>query len=66
MKYKSVAQWRKSSHSSHQGGDCVEVAEMSGGIGVRDSKHPSGPVHTFGKAAFQVFAQALREGRGGR
>ncbi|HEY7484053.1 MAG TPA: DUF397 domain-containing protein [Streptosporangiaceae bacterium] len=32
--------WRKSSHSNTQGGDCVEVARLAGGIGVRDSKNP--------------------------
>jgi hypothetical protein len=36
--------WRKSSHSGGvAGSDCVEVADLSGAIGVRDSKNPAGP-----------------------
>jgi hypothetical protein len=36
--------WRKSSHSGTiEGSDCVEVADLSGVIGVRDSKNPDGP-----------------------
>ncbi|MBC6460043.1 DUF397 domain-containing protein [Actinomadura sp. HBU206391] len=34
--------WRKSSHSGSSGdqSDCVEVARLSGNIGLRDSKAP--------------------------
>ncbi|MFC4053898.1 DUF397 domain-containing protein [Actinomadura syzygii] len=33
--------WRKSSYSqSHGTSDCVELADLSWGIGVRDSKDP--------------------------
>jgi hypothetical protein len=32
--------WRKSSHSGTQQGDCVEVADLPSGIGIRDSKDP--------------------------
>jgi hypothetical protein len=30
--------WRKSTHSSGEGGECVEVAVASGAVRVRDSK----------------------------
>lgn len=30
--------WRKSSYSSAQGGDCIEVGQSEGTIGVRDTK----------------------------
>lgn len=34
--------WRKSSYSQSSGtSDCVEVAALSGAVGVRDSKNPS-------------------------
>ncbi|MFI1578698.1 DUF397 domain-containing protein [Embleya sp. NPDC020630] len=33
-------QWRKSSYSSDNGGDCVEVATTLDTIPVRDSKAP--------------------------
>jgi hypothetical protein len=36
-----MIQWRKSSRSSGTANsDCVEVADLSGRIGVRDSKAP--------------------------
>ncbi|MFI1580874.1 DUF397 domain-containing protein [Embleya sp. NPDC020630] len=36
--------WRKSSYSGTQGDDCVEVAALTGAIGVRDSKIGDSPV----------------------
>lgn len=34
-------QWRKSSRSvSQTSGDCVELADLSGVVGIRDSKNP--------------------------
>ncbi|MFD0856580.1 DUF397 domain-containing protein [Actinomadura adrarensis] len=39
------ATWRKSSHSTDNGGDCVELAAAAPGIvAIRDSKNPEGPV----------------------
>lgn len=32
--------WKKSSYSADTGGNCVEVAELSCGAAIRDSKHP--------------------------
>jgi hypothetical protein len=50
------AQWRKSTRSSGNGGDCVEVADnLPGIVGVRDSKDPAGPALVFGPAAWQAF-----------
>ncbi|MCX5333287.1 MULTISPECIES: DUF397 domain-containing protein [unclassified Streptomyces] len=34
------AQWRKSSYSGSSGGECVEVADLTAHIAVRDSKNP--------------------------
>ncbi|CNG18246.1 Domain of uncharacterised function (DUF397) [Mycobacterium tuberculosis] len=34
---------RKGTHSGENGGDCVELAAVTGAIAVRDSKDPSGP-----------------------
>ncbi|MFE4673676.1 DUF397 domain-containing protein [Streptomyces sp. NPDC056723] len=49
-------QWRKSSYSSDQGGDCVEIAETPcAAVAVRDSKDPAGPHLTFGVGAFRAF-----------
>ncbi|RAY11756.1 DUF397 domain-containing protein [Actinomadura craniellae] len=55
----SAAQWRKSSRSGSNGGDCVEVAALPGGIAVRDSRDPSGPALTFSRTAFRAFARAI-------
>jgi hypothetical protein len=35
------AVWRKSSRSSGQGGNCVEVAFVSNVTAIRDSKNPT-------------------------
>ncbi|WP_157431405.1 DUF397 domain-containing protein [Actinomadura hibisca] len=34
------AGWRKSSYSDAHGNECVEIASLADGIGVRDSKQP--------------------------
>ncbi|MBE8475684.1 DUF397 domain-containing protein [Streptomyces justiciae] len=49
------SKWRKSSYSSDQGGECVEVAEAPALIAIRDSKNPAGPIVTLGPAAFRHF-----------
>jgi hypothetical protein len=48
-------QWRKSSYSGDQGGECVEVGETTSTIAIRDSKTPAGPILTLGPAAFSTF-----------
>ncbi|MFF9042837.1 DUF397 domain-containing protein [Streptomyces parvulus] len=50
-------QWRKSSYSGDQGGNCVEVAALPTPhtIAVRDSKAPSGPALTLAPDAFATF-----------
>ncbi|WP_333763272.1 DUF397 domain-containing protein [Streptomyces sp. IBSBF 2390] len=48
--------WRKSSYSGDQGGDCVEVAELAEAtVAVRDSKNPAGPILTIAPATFTRF-----------
>ncbi|MEU4120134.1 DUF397 domain-containing protein [Kitasatospora sp. NPDC028055] len=47
--------WIKSSYSSNEGGQCVEVAETPGVVHVRDSKDKSGPQLTFEPAAWEAF-----------
>lgn len=53
----AVAQWCKSSRSS-DATNCVEVAHTPRAIGVRDSKHPAGPILIFPAAPWQTFLRA--------
>jgi len=51
--------WRKSSRSA--GGNCVEVAKVaSGGMAVRDSKNPDGPILRFAPNAWCAFMIVLK------
>ncbi|MET9028282.1 DUF397 domain-containing protein [Nocardia sp. NPDC004168] len=52
--------WFKSSHSSGQT-DCVEVAWLDeDGVGVRDSKNPTGPALVFTSGEWDAFISAVR------
>lgn len=58
----SGAVWRKSSYSSGNGGQCVEVAvNLPGIVVVRDSKDQGGTRLVFAAAAWQSFALLARE-----
>jgi Domain of unknown function (DUF397) len=55
--------WRKSSYSGSNGGDCVEIAVLSGdGRAVRDSKDPGGPLLAFGPNDWRAFTAAIKAG----
>ncbi|MGI8328886.1 DUF397 domain-containing protein [Actinomadura scrupuli] len=56
------SEWRKSSRSGSQGGDCVEVAELSGFVGLRDSKNPEAGHHAVSRAAFAGLARRIKRG----
>lgn len=47
--------WVKSSHSSNEGPNCVEVAYSSNTVHVRDSTNPHGPRLTFTPTAWTAF-----------
>lgn len=57
----SGAQWFKSSRSTGSQ-ECVEVAHVDAGVGVRDSKNPTGPALAFAPAAWDGFTAAIRRG----
>lgn len=60
------ATWRKASYSNGNGGDCVEVASLTGGHrAVRDSKNPAGPVLTVAAAGWGEFTAGVRAGEFG-
>lgn len=57
------AQWRKSSYSGTNGGQCVEVASnLPGVVAVRDSKDRTGPVLVFTPAEWEAFTAGVRDG----
>ncbi|MDL4775469.1 DUF397 domain-containing protein [Actinomadura xylanilytica] len=60
MKDMPTTLWRKSSHSDHAGGDCVEVADLAPVIGVRDSKDPDGPRLAFSAADWRAFTRQIK------
>ena len=55
METASGLSWRKSSYSSSNGGDCVEVATAPHIIAVRDSKNADGATLAFSRASWQAF-----------
>jgi Domain of unknown function (DUF397) len=53
--------WRKSSYSSANGGNCVEAAaDGPGVVAVRDSKDPDGPALAFTPADWSDFIASLK------
>ncbi|MGW5675046.1 DUF397 domain-containing protein [Streptomyces sp. NPDC003860] len=48
-------QWFKSSYSSGEGGECVEIATNTDAIHVRDSKERGGPQLTFSRGTWTGF-----------
>ncbi|MEV0625285.1 DUF397 domain-containing protein [Nonomuraea wenchangensis] len=59
----SNAEWRKSSRSSDNGGQCVEVAmNLPELIAVRDSKDPHGPKLLFTRNEWKAFIGGVKMG----
>lgn len=54
--------WHKSSYSSDQGGNCVEVADLNTGRAVRDSKNPAGPMLRFTTTQWSAFTTGVQAG----
>jgi hypothetical protein len=58
--------WIKSRRSGPTGGNCVEVAFLSGGeIAMRNSRHPSGPALIFTRAEWDAFLGGAKDGEFG-
>jgi hypothetical protein len=55
-------QWRKSRRSTAEG-ECVQTAKLpSGGVAVRNSRHPEGPVLLFSDAELRTFLESVKQG----
>jgi hypothetical protein len=58
-----MTQWRKSSHSSGDSGtDCVELAALEEGVGVRDSKDPDAGHVTVDRSSFAALLARAKAG----
>ncbi|MBV9380634.1 MAG: DUF397 domain-containing protein [Streptosporangiaceae bacterium] len=57
------ARWVKSRRSGPTGGNCVEVAFLSGRqVAVRDSRHPDGPALVFSAPEWNAFIGGAKDG----
>ncbi|MEU7150634.1 DUF397 domain-containing protein [Streptomyces sp. NPDC045470] len=56
----SHAAWPRSSYSSNEGGECVEISTTLDRVHVRDSKDPQGPQLAFTVAAWADFLLGVR------
>jgi Domain of unknown function (DUF397) len=54
--------WRKSSHSGGNGGQCVEMAVLTFGRAVRDSKNTDGAPLVFSERAIGQFLNEIKAG----
>jgi hypothetical protein len=53
--------WRKSSYSTSNGGNCIEVATAPcSSIAVRDSKNPGGVNLAFGRDNWLAFTRRTK------
>jgi len=55
--------WKKSSHSDSQGGSCVEIADLTAQVGIRDSKDKRGPALLVTGRAWSSFITGVRDAR---
>ncbi|POX37584.1 DUF397 domain-containing protein [Streptomyces sp. Ru73] len=53
--------WLKSSYSTEQGGNCIEIAIQSTAVRIRDSKAPEGPTLIVGPHTWADFTAFARE-----
>ncbi|TDD85350.1 DUF397 domain-containing protein [Actinomadura darangshiensis] len=54
------AVWRKSSYTTANGGNCVELSSARRAVAVRDSKDPDGPKLLVSRGAFAALLSDLK------
>ncbi|RAY15583.1 DUF397 domain-containing protein [Actinomadura craniellae] len=63
----STPRWRKSTRSGGtDNSHCVEVADLGGMIGIRDSKDPDGPNLALPAQPFATFLSRVKHDEFGR
>jgi hypothetical protein len=55
-------EWKKSSRSGGNSGECVEVRRNDGTVQVRDSKDSNGRILTFTLAEWEAFLDGATKG----
>jgi hypothetical protein len=60
----SRIEWRTSSYSTGNGGNCVEVGADPQHVAVRDSKDPDGPALVFSAGEWDMFVGHIKDGPG--
>jgi len=61
------SEWIKSRRSGPTGGNCVEVALLTGGeVALRNSRHPDGPALVFTRPEWEAFLGGAADGDFGR
>jgi hypothetical protein len=59
----SGALWRKSTRSSSEGQNCVEVTmDLPGFVAIRDSKYPDGPAFAVSRREWITFITSVKAG----
>jgi hypothetical protein len=59
----SALEWTKSSYSTNDGPECVEIATTAGAVHIRDSKNPQGPKLGFMSDTWVDFMSYISETR---
>ena len=57
-----TAEWRTSNRGDQSMGNRVEVAFTEGGVAVRDSRHPEGPILLYTHAEWDAFVEGAKDG----
>ncbi|MDH6222207.1 DUF397 domain-containing protein [Streptomyces pseudovenezuelae] len=52
--------WLKSSYSTGEGGNCVEITDLNTQVGIRDSKNTAGPALVVPAGAWSAFVSLAR------
>lgn len=60
MTHPRTPQWRKSSYSAHEGGECVALADLFGALGIQDTKNPADGHLTVSQDAMAALFAGIR------